>query len=143
MKSLDAKPVVVYGASGFTGRLVCEYLRHYDIPFIAAGRNAERIAAIMDKVPGIETAEYEVRAVEHSEAALTELFDGAQIVCNTVGPFEYLGQDVVKASLAAGCHYLDTTGEPAHMIWARDEYGAAYEKEGLALAPSAAYMYAR
>ena len=33
-----SKPVVVYGASGYTGRLVCEYLREYNIPFIAAGR---------------------------------------------------------------------------------------------------------
>ena len=35
--SSNKKPVVVYGASGYTGRLVCEYLREYAIPFIAAG----------------------------------------------------------------------------------------------------------
>ena len=40
-----SKPVVVYGASGFSGRLVVEYLREYNIPFIAAGRNRAKIEA--------------------------------------------------------------------------------------------------
>ena len=38
----EKKPVVVYGVSGYTGRLVCEYLREYNVPFIAAGRDAAR-----------------------------------------------------------------------------------------------------
>ena len=49
----NKKPVVVYGASGYTGRLICEYLREYNIPFIAAGRDAKRVQEVMDKVPGI------------------------------------------------------------------------------------------
>ncbi len=36
------KPVIVYGASGYTGRLICEYLREYNVPFLAAGRDAEQ-----------------------------------------------------------------------------------------------------
>ena len=142
MSKTKQKPVVVYGASGYTGRLVCEYLRQYEIPFVAAGRNAERLAEIMQKVPGIETADYEVRAVDHDTDALTKLFEGSSVVCNTVGPFEYLGEPVVQAALNAGCHYLDTTGEPAFMGLARNEYGSAYADAGLALAPSTAYMYA-
>ena len=61
-------PVVIYGASGYTGRLVAEYLREYQLPFIAAGRNPEAIQAAMDQVPGIETAEYKVVKVDHNEA---------------------------------------------------------------------------
>ena len=53
-----SKPVIVYGASGYTGRLVCEYLREYNVPFIAAGRDKARIAEAMDKVPGIDTREW-------------------------------------------------------------------------------------
>jgi len=37
------KPVIVYGASGYTGRLVCEYLREYNVPFIAAGRGVHNL----------------------------------------------------------------------------------------------------
>ena len=51
-----AKPVVVYGASGYTGRLICEYLREYNLPFVAAGRSAARVQEAMDKLPGVETA---------------------------------------------------------------------------------------
>ncbi|WP_228044155.1 hypothetical protein [Streptomyces ferrugineus] len=46
------KPVVVYGASGYTGRLVCEYLREYRIPFIAAGRDKARIQESSTRSPG-------------------------------------------------------------------------------------------
>ncbi|TMD00672.1 MAG: saccharopine dehydrogenase, partial [Chloroflexi bacterium] len=73
----STKPVVVYGASGYTGRLVCEYLREYNVPFIAAGRDANLVRQVMERVPGIETADYEVRQVEHNVGALTELFKGA------------------------------------------------------------------
>ncbi len=41
---MASKPVVVYGASGYTGRLICEYLREYNISFTAAGRDKARIA---------------------------------------------------------------------------------------------------
>ena len=53
----NKKPVVVYGASGYTGRLICEYLREYNIPFIAAGRTADKLhAAMQTNVPGIYAA---------------------------------------------------------------------------------------
>lgn len=134
-------PVVIYGASGYTGRLVAEYLREYHVPFVAAGRDAGRLQAIMDRVPGIETATYEVRAVEHTVEALTELFRGAKVVCNTVGPFASYGMEVAEAALAAGCHYLDTTGEQNWMIDVRDKLGEAYAEDGLLLAPCVAQMY--
>ena len=67
------KPVVVYGASGYTGRLVCEYLREYGIPFVAAGRSGERLDSSMkSNVAGIETANYEVVEVAHNVDALTK-----------------------------------------------------------------------
>ena len=46
----DKKPVVVYGASGYTGRLVCEYLRELHLPFIAAGRDGARVKAVMERI---------------------------------------------------------------------------------------------
>ncbi|WP_037313462.1 saccharopine dehydrogenase family protein [Ruegeria halocynthiae] len=137
----EKKPVVVYGANGSTGKLICEYLREYDIPFIAAGRNEERLEAAMKLVPGNETADYEVRAVEHSVEALTELFKGASVVCNVVGPFHFYGQPVVEAALAAGCHYIDTTGESNWMKQLKDEFGPKFAAANLSLCPGTAYMY--
>ncbi|MBS0451099.1 MAG: saccharopine dehydrogenase NADP-binding domain-containing protein [Proteobacteria bacterium] len=139
---MSKKPVVVYGASGYTGRLVCEYLREYNIPFVAAGRSAEKIeAAMKSNVPGIETASYEVVEVAHSVKALTELFNGASVVLNTVGPFAKFGPEVVEACLAAKCHYTDTTGEQDWLITLDNEWGAKFAEKGLLLSPGLAQMY--
>ena len=138
---MSDKKVVVYGASGYTGRLVCEFLREFQVPFIAAGRNQGRIEEALAKVPGIETADYDIVEVEHSVEALTELLQGKVAICNTVGPFDYFGDAVVQAAANAGCHYMDTTGEQAFMKEMRDKYADSYREKGIILAPSVAYMY--
>lgn len=136
------KPVIVYGASGYTGRLVCEYLREYGVPFVAAGRDGTKLKASMDShVPGIETADYEVAEVSHDVESLTELFRGGSVVCNTVGPFSKHGPEVVEACLAAGLHYLDTTGEQDWLLTCDEQYGAAFAAAGLLLSPGIAHMY--
>ena len=137
----NGKPVVVYGASGYTGRLICEYLREFHVPFIAAGRDKARIASALEKVPGIDTVEHEIVEVAHEIAPLTELFDGARVVCNTVGPFAQYGGEVVEACLATGCHYLDTTGEQDWLITCDADYGQRMAAADLLLAPGVAQMY--
>lgn len=136
------KPVVVYGASGYTGRLVCEYLREFGIPFVASGRSKDKLeASLASNVPGVETADYEIAVVDHTTEALTELFTGAQVVLNTVGPFSKHGTEVVEACLAAGAHYTDTTGEQDWLITCDEKYGADFAAAGLLLAPGIAQMY--
>ncbi len=135
------KPVVVYGASGYTGRLVIEYLREYNLPFIAAGRNAGRVQEALDHIPGMETADYEVREVEHTVEALSELFSGAKVVCNTVGPFALYGNEVVEACLNTGCHYTDTNGEQDWMIHCDEAFGGQFAEAKLLLSPGIAQMY--
>jgi short subunit dehydrogenase-like uncharacterized protein len=135
------KPVVVYGASGYTGRLVCEYLREFNVPFVAAGRDKARIADALDKVPGIDTVDHEVAEVAHDVGPLTELFTGARVVCNTVGPFAQYGREVVDACAGAGCHYLDTTGEQDWLIECDENYGTRMADKGLLLSPGIAQMY--
>ncbi len=134
---MTTKPVVVYGASGYTGRLVCEYLREYNIPFVAAGRDAKRIEEALTQVPGVDTVDHDIVEVEHTASALTELFTGAQVVCNMVGPFIKYGPTVVEASLAAGCHYTDTTGEQNWVMHAQANCAAQYQL----LSPGIAHMY--
>lgn len=136
------KPVVVYGASGYTGRLICEYLREYHVPFIAAGRDEGRLKSSMESsVAGIETADYEVVECDGSPEALADLLDGASVVLNTVGPFSQLGPAVVEAALAAGVHYTDTTGEQDWLMTCDEQYGADFAAAGLLLAPGIAQMY--
>jgi hypothetical protein len=139
---MATKPVIVYGASGYTGRLICEYLREYNVPFVAAGRDGDKLRASMrENVAGIETADYEIVEVGHDTKALTDLFTGSEVVCNTVGPFSVYGPEVAEACLAAGTHYLDTTGEQDWMITCDEKYGADFAHAGLLLAPGIAQMY--
>ena len=135
------KPVVVYGASGYTGRLICEYLREFNVGFVAAGRDKSRLQEALDQVPGIGTANYEIVEVGNDTDALTEVFRGASVVCNTVGPFSEFGPPAVEACIAAGAHYLDTTGEQDWLITCDENYGARMAEQGLLLSPGLAQMY--
>src|SRR5262249_56428805 len=83
----NKRPVVVYGANGFSGRLIVEFLREYGVPFVAAGRSRERLEQVMSRVPGIETADYELAQTGGSVDELAELFSCAKVVCNTSRPF--------------------------------------------------------
>lgn len=135
-------PVVVYGASGYTGKLICWHLAVAGIPFVAAGRSKARLEEQMALVPELKGASYEIAEVSHDIESLAALFSGAQIVYNVTGPFMQLGDPVVAAALEAGCHYLDTTGETDWMAFARDKFGAAFATKGLLLAPASSYMWA-
>ncbi|MDM0082897.1 DUF5938 domain-containing protein [Variovorax sp. J31P179] len=135
-------PVVVYGASGYTGMLIMDALIDQNIPFTAISRSAERTREMMaQRVVRLESATYEIIECDHSVESLTRAFAGAKVVCNTVGPFINFGLTTVEASLKAGCHYLDTTGEQGFIRQARDQFGDLYRQVGLVLAPSTAYMY--
>lgn len=133
--------VVLYGASGYTGKLAAWKLAQRGIPFIAAGRNAARLQAEMAKIPELEGHDYQCVGVAHDRANLTELLRGKKLVLNIVGPFMQLGEPVVQAALDAGCHYFDTTGETDWMLFLQKEYGAAFERKELALCPANSYMW--
>ncbi|WP_205948485.1 saccharopine dehydrogenase family protein [Pueribacillus theae] len=135
------KDVVVYGASGYTGKLIMKHLAELGIPFIAAGRSMSRLKEQCTLVPELENADYSVVEVAHKEAALTDLFTGKKVVYNVVGPFMQVGETVVKAALTANCHYLDSTGETDWMFFLRDQYGEKFDKKALLLAPASAYMW--
>ena len=136
-----APQVVVYGVSGYTGKLIAEFLAKKRIPFIGAGRNRERIETELASVPGIEKGEYQIAAVGHDLPSLRKLFKGARVVINVTGPFGQLGQPVVEAALAEGCHYLDTTGEQDWVMRLREEYGEKFAAKELLLCPANSWMW--
>jgi short subunit dehydrogenase-like uncharacterized protein len=138
----DKKPVVIYGANGFSGRLIAEFLREYNVPFIAAGRSRARLEDVTKHVPGIETASYDIVETKGSVEELTQLFSGAKVVCNTAGPFIYNGPRVIEAALNAGCHYLDIGGEQAWVRTVAEKWGGKFAQRGLLAAPATAFMSA-
>lgn len=106
--------IVLYGASGYTGRLVAAELAALGAEFVVAGRDRTRL---QDAVAGAGAGgEVEVRVADAGDPdALAAMLAGADVVVSTVGPFERLGMPVVGAAVAAGVAYCDSTGEPAFM----------------------------
>lgn len=140
---MSSPEVVIYGASGYTGKLIAWHLAERGIPFIAAGRNKKRLEEEMKNVPELKeyNAQYECVAVDLERKALADFFKGKKIVYNVVGPFMQLSEPVVQACLDSECHYLDTTGEQDWMLMLEKEYGAKFKKKNLLLCPANAFMW--
>ena len=133
--------VVLYGASGYTGKRCAKKLAENGIPFIAAGRNKSRLEEQLQRVEEVRNADYIVVEVEHSVESFTTLLEGKAIVFNFVGPYMQLGEPIVQAALNAGCHYLDATGEQDWMIFLKKEYAEQYKRKGLVLSPACSAMW--
>jgi short subunit dehydrogenase-like uncharacterized protein len=136
--------VFVYGASGYTGKLVAESLAIRNIPFVFAGRNRERLEAglkiVEDRVGRAVDAEIGVAGNTLEE--LLPLLQDIEVVINVAGPFMQIAWPVVEAALQADCHYLDTTGEQDWTLAIKEKYGQAFAKKGLLLNPANSYMWA-
>lgn len=134
------KPVVVYAASGYTGRLTCQSLTTLGVPFVAAGRNLQKLRKVADDMRALG-ADCEAIACEHTPAGLRGLLRGRKVVINISGPFSKLGMAVVDAALEEGVHYVDSTGEQDFMFDIRRDYGQRFADRDLLLSPSAAFLW--
>ncbi len=138
------RDVLVYGASGYTGKLVAEYLAARDIPFYMAGRDTARLEAaraVVEQRIG-RSIDASLDTADNTVESLLPLFQRVKVVINVVGPFMQLAWPVVEAALQAGCHYIDTTGEQDWTIAVADKFGAAFAEKKLLLCPATSYMWA-
>ena len=112
--------IAVYGATGYTGTLVAAELARRGVPMILAGRDALKLdaAAAAARAAGGEVAGVRPASIDDPEALIGAL-DGAAAVINAAGPFIRTGAPVLRAAIAAGTHYVDTTGEQP---WIRDTF---------------------
>lgn len=126
--------VVVYGASGFTGRLVAEYLSAQykddaELKWAMAGRNAEKLAAVRDEI-GAPADTPIVVADASDPASLDDMVSRAKVVLTTVGPYQLYGNELVAACAKAGTDYVDLCGEPAWMRQVIDSHEEAAKQSG-------------
>ena len=135
--SADRAAIAVFGATGYTGRLVAAELHRHGAPLLLAGRDRARLAAQARALAGAEVL---VARVDEPRS-LDALAARARVIVNCVGPFIDLGEPVVRAAIAGGAHYLDTTGEQpfvqaiqVHDTWAR--------AQGVAVVPALAFEIA-
>jgi short subunit dehydrogenase-like uncharacterized protein len=112
--------IVVFGATGYTGRLTAEALVRRGVRPLLAARNAARLAEVAGEVGGdLETAVADVSRPE----TVSVLVDEGDVMVATVGPFVKWGRPAAEAAIAVGAHYFDSTGEPPFIREVFECYG--------------------
>jgi len=132
MRSWD---VVLYGATGFTGRLVAERLtRISGLRWAIAGRDQDRLRDVKAGLVGADRSAGHVGIIvadTTNPASLAAMAASTKVVATTVGPYVRHGLPLVSACVAAGTHYADITGEPQFVSSSRRQFDAAAREAGV------------
>ena len=111
--------IIVFGATGYTGRLICEYLNNQygvggEVSWAMAGRSQQKLEQVRDEM-GI-SIDVPLIVVDASDtSSIDAMAARTKVVLTTVGPYQLYGSDLVRACVQAGTDYVDLCGEPAWM----------------------------
>ena len=130
-----AARIVVFGATGYTGRLVSAALVARGAKPVLAGRSAPALAALANELGGLETAVADVSSPDTVRALITR----GDVLVSTVGPFVRWGDPAVCAAIDAGASYIDSTGEAAFIRAVFERYGPGAEAAGCGLVTAFGY----
>ena len=136
--------VVVWGASGFTGKLIAEYLyRQYgdsELKWAVGGRNEAKLKSIVKNLTEGDGGDIPILIADSSDAtSLRELVESTKTICSTVGPYAKYGNELVKACAESGTHYCDLTGEVQWMRRMIDQNMTAAEESGARIVHSCGF----
>jgi short subunit dehydrogenase-like uncharacterized protein len=132
------RQIVVYGATGYTGRLVAQRLVALGSKPVLAGRSQARL----DELASLLGGGLEVRAADaRRQNAVMDLVGDGDVLISTVGPFLQYGEPAVRAAIANGCTYLDSTGEPPFIRRIFEEHGPRAARAGAALLTAMGYDF--
>ena len=126
--------VVVYGATGFTGKLVVEYmLNQYandqSLSWAMAGRSHEKLVAVRDAL-GVSSDVPLLRVDSNDEESIASMVKQSRCVLTTVGPYQLYGSNIVQQCVAHGTDYVDLCGEPGWMHEMINEHAAQAKETG-------------
>ena len=131
--------VVLFGATGYTGRLTAERLVARGVKPVLAGRDPERLKRLAEHLgEDLET----VHADVFRQNSVFSLVEEGDVLVSLVGPFVRYGEVAVRAAIAAGATYLDSTGEGVFIRRVFDEFDAPAEKSGAKLVTAMGYDFA-
>ncbi|MEO6947511.1 MAG: saccharopine dehydrogenase NADP-binding domain-containing protein, partial [Nitrobacter sp.] len=134
--------IVIYGASGFTGRLVAEYLAteygKSDLKWAIAGRSLDKLASVRDAIGAPHELPL-IAADAGDPGSLKNMVGRTASVVSTVGPYQLYGSDLVAICAAGGTDYLDLCGEPIWMRQMIDAHEAAARRSGARIVFSCGY----
>jgi short subunit dehydrogenase-like uncharacterized protein len=133
-----ADDVVVYGATGYTGRLAARAMERAGLSMVLAGRNREsleRLAAEFDD-------EHPIAVARHDDpGGLVELAERGSVLVSTAGPFSEIGDLTVAAAVKAGRNYLDSTGEVGFMARTHRRHHETAREKGIVVVNACAFEY--
>ena len=121
--------IVVFGATGYTGRLTAERLVAQGERPVLAGRSAERLGELAGRLGGLEVRQAD--ALRRN--GVFDLVGDGDVLVATVGPFAKYGEAAVRAAIAAGATYIDSTGEPVFIRRVFEELDGPAERAGITL----------
>ena len=135
---MTSPSILVVGATGFTGRLVCLALARRGLAFAVGGRDRAKVERLASEVGAAEA-----RVIDLGDAgSITSSIEGRRVVCACAGPFAKIGEPVLATCARGGVHYLDTTGEQSFVADAVTRYRATAEASGACVVPAMAYEIA-
>jgi short subunit dehydrogenase-like uncharacterized protein len=128
-----SRDLLLYGANGYTGRLIAETAAQYGLRPILAGRSEDKIRPLAEQL-GYPYRIADLRSPEELDA----LLEGVKVVLHAAGPFQFTAEPMIEACLRNQVHYLDITGEIAVF-----EHAASRDAEarlaGIMLLPGAGF----
>ena len=125
---------VIYGASGFTGKLVVEYslekyLNHENITWAIAGRNLEKLENLKNKLNIPDHIDI-IHVDSDEQESIDNLVTNTKCVLTTVGPYQLYGEKIIRTCVSSGTDYVDLCGEPGWMHKIIDECSDEAKKTG-------------
>jgi short subunit dehydrogenase-like uncharacterized protein len=126
---------VLFGATGYTGRLVADAMVERGMRPVLAARGRDALEALAADLGGLETAVADVS----DPAGVRALIEKGDVLLTTVGPFARWGEPAAVAASSAGAHYIDSTGEPAFIRSVFERYGPAAAQSGSAMLTAFGY----
>ena len=142
MTSKNSYDIVVFGASGYTGRLVAEYLaQEYgsdDLSWAMAGRSLDKLAAARTEMSiGEHIALLQVDVADTD--SVRQMVEACKVVITTVGPYQLYGDELVRQCAEHGTDYVDLTGEPNWMHGTIARYASAAKASGARIVHSCGF----
>jgi short subunit dehydrogenase-like uncharacterized protein len=130
--------IVLFGATGYTGRLVAQALVDRGAKPVLAGRNPESLGELADELgTGLEVQAADVERPDTVRALVEE----GDVLVSTVGPFNRFGDAALEAAVGTGAHYIDSTGEPPFIRRVFEDYGPRAKSARCGLVTAFGYDY--
>ena len=134
--------IVVFGASGYTGRLVAEYLQgeyaNTSLKWAMAGRSLDKLASVRTAL-GISDSVDLVSVDSDDAASVGQMVSDCKVVITTVGPYQLYGEELIKQCAEQGTDYVDLSGEPSWMHETIAQHSAAAKASGARIVHSCGF----